>query len=473
MNTQTQQPLQPRTYRAMGRSLVFAMLVVVLAFLLSAVLTQVGISQIRDEVVGIQRNAMPSVEELVKARSEFMRMAMLIHRRMPAEDIEGVIQRRQAAEATLSRYASLPMYPGEHEIYADVREQVRALDARIEAFQAKERAKAGSVHAEDFRANQAALERVDSALVTLILFNTRHLATHAVAIEGTWRRSMYGALVLGGFCVLLSLGATVAAVRAIRGYARLLERRATELEEFAGRVAHDVLSPLTNVGFVIPMLRDRRIGEERAGELAARGISSLTRVETLVDGLLEFARAGARPTPGARAGVRQVIEGVVADLREQAEKTKITLSVNPLPDVEVACSPGVLTSMLSNLARNAIKHMGQRELRWVTFSVTVRKHRIRFEVSDTGPGLALEVHRSVFEPYVRGPNAAEKGIGLGLATVKRLADSHGGRVGVRSAPGEGAHFWFELPLGPAPPLSELVLKRRERWLRAPNESGGL
>ncbi len=60
-------------------------------------------------------------------------------------------------------------------------------------------------------------------------------------------------------------------------------------------------------------------------------------------------------------------------------------------------------------------------------------------------GIALEHQARVFEPYVRANGGDEPGIGLGLATVKKLCIAHGGTVGLRSEPGKGSTFWFELP----------------------------
>jgi signal transduction histidine kinase len=92
--------------------------------------------------------------------------------------------------------------------------------------------------------------------------------------------------------------------------------------------------------------------------------------------------------------------------------------------------------------------MGEATVRRVTVTVDARK-RVRFEVQDTGPGIALSAQASIFEPYVRLPHRREPGVGLGLATVKRLVEAHGGAVGVHSASTGGSLFWFELPRAPA------------------------
>jgi signal transduction histidine kinase len=176
-----------------------------------------------------------------------------------------------------------------------------------------------------------------------------------------------------------------------------------------------------------------------------RGASSLARVRRIVDGLLGFARAGAAPEPGARAEVLPVVTGLVEELSPFAAEQSAALRVDAPPGYAVACTPGVLLSLLGNLMRNAVKYLGSSARREVTLKVRPRRSNVLFEVEDTGPGVPAKVVARAFEPYVRGANDKVPGIGLGLATVKRLAESHGGSVGLRANPGGGAVFWFELP----------------------------
>jgi signal transduction histidine kinase len=181
------------------------------------------------------------------------------------------------------------------------------------------------------------------------------------------------------------------------------------------------------------------------GGLIARGTRSMRKIQTVVDGLLEFARAGAHPVGGVRSDLKPALEDVVQTLASSAERNLITLDAPPVPSCVVACNPGVLTSLISNLVENAIKYMGSSPVRRVTIRVQDRSPMVRVEVEDTGPGIPSELASKIFSPYIRGTQSKQPGIGLGLATVKRMAEAHGGAVGVETALDHGSTFWFELP----------------------------
>jgi signal transduction histidine kinase len=114
--------------------------------------------------------------------------------------------------------------------------------------------------------------------------------------------------------------------------------------------------------------------------------------------------------------------------------------------MQVPCSQAVIASIVQNLVRNAIKYMGVRPVRRIVVRAKPAGPMARLEVEDTGPGIPVGLREAIFDPFVRGPNEQANGTGLGLATVKRLAEAHGGAVGVRTPSGGGALFWVELPL---------------------------
>jgi signal transduction histidine kinase len=115
----------------------------------------------------------------------------------------------------------------------------------------------------------------------------------------------------------------------------------------------------------------------------------------------------------------------------------------------LAADLGQVERALSNLVDNALRHTPPGG------AVTVRARRdgawALVAIEDTGRGLAPAHHERVFERFYRvEPDRGGDGTGLGLAIVRRIAEVHGGHVGVVSAPGQGARFWLTLPLAPAP-----------------------
>jgi len=105
----------------------------------------------------------------------------------------------------------------------------------------------------------------------------------------------------------------------------------------------------------------------------------------------------------------------------------------------------VVEGVLSNLIGNAIKYIGEGPDKRVRVRARPEDGTVRVEVVDTGPGVPFALRERVFDPYVRASSSSIPGLGLGLATVRRLVETHGGRVGVDAAPGGGSRFWIELP----------------------------
>jgi signal transduction histidine kinase len=99
---------------------------------------------------------------------------------------------------------------------------------------------------------------------------------------------------------------------------------------------------------------------------------------------------------------------------------------------------------VSNLVGNAVKYMGNATDRRVTVRAGDLGPCLRVEVEDRGPGVPPEQRDRIFQMYERAAGSTQPGLGLGLATVRRLAEGHGGAAGLES-PSVGSRFWFELP----------------------------
>ena len=131
---------------------------------------------------------------------------------------------------------------------------------------------------------------------------------------------------------------------------RFAERRADELEQFAGRVAHDVVGPLMAVGLSMNLSQKLPPNSPKREEVVERGKSALRRVKLIVDGLLEFARSGATPDPEAQVELQAVVDNLFAELKPTTDALSIELRAETPLRYRIACSPGVLTSVIYRAA---------------------------------------------------------------------------------------------------------------------------
>jgi signal transduction histidine kinase len=459
-------PFTPNDH-ALGRGLVVAFVLLILCFTgstLSALHVSNGIGAASDSIA---HNAAPSVVRLASVRTELRRLEVSVDgyvgrpEALPFEARE--IQRSlQALDEELERYYALPSFPGENDLWPPIEVQRKALrDAVQRTLELAPTRREEAQRLLD-RFVRPTVDRLDDGLRAISQLNASRAAENAREIARLRERGRYLALRLDLLSALFGLLLLVLLVRSLRQYTRILraqqealEARADELDDFSSRVAHDILGPLSALALALD-LADKGAHEPPTRALLARSQRSLRRVRSIVEGLYEFARSGARPLADSRSDAHAVLAELIEDLRPLADEARIELRYEPEGRGEVACSVGVLNSIVGNLTRNAIKYMGEATSRHITLRLLEAGPRLRLEVRDTGPGIPPSFQTVLFEPHARAPGVAQPGLGLGLATVKRLALAHGGAVGVQSEPGQGACFWVELPrvpptAGPAAP----------------------
>jgi signal transduction histidine kinase len=428
--------------------LVAAFAIVALAFLGAALIIQRSAARMDREVNDLQTNSLPSVEHLENAHNDLRALRDDIDELMWSGPGDGaretkarIAHERDAVDSELMSYGGTHWYPGEREIFESrLVPDLQQLDTGLTSLS-------------DFggeRIADAEADRLDEVVSELCDLNYRESYAATTRILGMRQRWVRMSILLDVACAMVALVASFLAVRANKRFAsvtaqntELLSARARELESFAQRVAHDLLSPMSVVAFGLGNLAHRHPDAETKG-IVDRASRALERSRRMVHGILDFSRSGARPTPDARAplaaGIRAAVEEIVASEPDLPPRVEI----EPFRECDVACDGAVLGVILGNLLGNAAKYMKGSATRRIAIRACVMPERVRVEVEDTGPGIPAGLEHRVFEPYVRGPDVTQAGLGLGLATVKRLVESHEGIVGVRRID-TGTIFWFELP----------------------------
>ncbi len=402
----------------------------------------------------IAANALPSVEHIVDSRTQLRQLEFAIERltdpAVPPEvlqrDLVRLQQARSALAATWHTYLHLPDYAGERTLQKRIDDEMREMNASIDTvIRIAKGGDSTSARSELTSHAEPLLDALDAQLVELAELNARESAMLGAKIADIRASSRRVQAALTALSAVLAAVAAMLMIRMIDRFTKLMELRVSEMEHFAARVAHDIRSPLSAVGLAIELTKQDPDASIRRGVLD-RASRTLQRVGQLVDGLLVFARSGANPPEATMADLSTVVEDVADTLRPHAEESGIALDVElATPAATVACAPGVLISIISNLVGNAIKYMSGSPVRRVEIRTFDLGAAVRVEVCDTGPGVPASERGRIFDPYIRAAASTVPGIGLGLATVRRLTEAHGGTVGVFPNHGSGCVFWFELP----------------------------
>jgi PAS domain S-box-containing protein len=236
---------------------------------------------------------------------------------------------------------------------------------------------------------------------------------------------------------------------------RVLERTAQleaankELEAFSYSVSHDLRAPLRHISGFSQMLV-----EELAGNLSPTAQRHLDRIQAgtlkmglLVDELLNLARVGRHALNLAPTELSAIVTEVVGILEPESQGRHVDWLIADLPGVE--CDPVLIKQVFQNLLANALKFTRPRPRAAIEVSQLEKRdggQRV-FMVRDNGIGFSMKYVGKLFGVFQRLHLAGDfEGTGIGLATVQRIVQKHGGRVWAEAEVDKGASFYFTLGL---------------------------
>jgi C4-dicarboxylate-specific signal transduction histidine kinase len=431
------------------RVLVLGALLLCTVFMVAAreVLYARALSRSLESMDDILANAIPSVRHLVSIGDDLRVLLVLSEEanviETPAEKAE--IQNRvnlvrEATLAHLTIYLRCPVFPRERERQAELGVALAAVQSAAELLPLATDARAERYSDERVREEVGSAERI---IEDLILLNADGASAAAHSVIEDQEMARRTGLVLLGLCLAAIFGVGVMAERRLAASDRRLERHLGELDAFAARAAHDLKGPLTPAVMAVSLMRrSEPMTEKGKGHLEALERSH-QRLTSIIDGLLAFARAAGGSLVTEAVSVEEVVAEVAPGLRALAAAERAEIRFEVEPRLHALASKAVLGSIIDNLARNALLYLGDSQDRLAGVRARSEGDRVVIEVDDTGPGMPPDLLARIFRPFERG--STRPGTGLGLATVKRLVDAHGGEIRVRSLVGLGTTFSVRLP----------------------------
>jgi len=236
--------------------------------------------------------------------------------------------------------------------------------------------------------------------------------------------------------------------RRVRQRTTELEMANKELDVFCSSVSHDLRTPLRTIAGFVEILRGRYAKTlapevQRLVELIDRGT---TEMGELIAGLLDLSRLGLHALARQTVDVEALCREVFLALESQRAGRQVELRLGPLPSA--SADPTLLQVVMVNLLANAIKYTRPRAQAVIEVGAQTEEDENSpvYFVRDNGVGFDLSDAEKLFGTFQRLHHAHEfEGTGVGLATVRRIIERHGGRVWADAAPDAGATFYFTLP----------------------------
>jgi two-component system sensor histidine kinase/response regulator len=220
-----------------------------------------------------------------------------------------------------------------------------------------------------------------------------------------------------------------------------------QLDAFNYSVSHDLRAPLRPLsGFAQILLEDYSgVLDDTAKNYLHRMRAAAERMGGIIDALLHLSRIGRATIKRAAVDLSALATVILGELKESDPTRDVRLVVEP--ELTVEGDARLLRILLENLLRNAWKFTKKKPTATIEVGARRSDGETAYFVRDDGAGFALTYAHRLFKPFQRLHSDTDyEGTGIGLATVQRIVDSHGGRVWAESEPGRGATFLFTLDL---------------------------
>lgn len=226
-----------------------------------------------------------------------------------------------------------------------------------------------------------------------------------------------------------------------------LENSNEDLKQFAYVASHDLKEPLRMIKSYTTLLQKRynTLYDDTGKEFMTFVVDAVDRMETLLEDLLDYSKAGTQEAPKEAMSINEVIRMAEANLRHRLGTHNAQLIIRNQQFPSIRAHRTQLLQLLQNLISNGVKFKGEREP-VVIIDGDWKENEYVVQVKDNGIGISKQNQKKVFEMFKRLHTREEyEGTGIGLATCKRIVNSWGGDIWIESTEGVGSSFFFSIP----------------------------
>jgi light-regulated signal transduction histidine kinase (bacteriophytochrome)/HAMP domain-containing protein len=224
-----------------------------------------------------------------------------------------------------------------------------------------------------------------------------------------------------------------------------LKKLNSELETFCYSISHELRGPIARLEGFSAVIQDlvSDPDPESLAHIARRIEASSSKLKIVVDSLLEMNRISRAELKREDVLLSEMCMRISAELCEHSERENLKVSIDP--DMVVKGDSTMLEVCMQNLLGNAVKYTAMAPEAAIEVGQLTRQGETVYFVKDNGAGFDMEYSNKLFQPFCRLHAENEfEGFGIGLATVERIIDKHGGRIWAESTIGHGATFYFTL-----------------------------
>ena len=429
-------------------------LVIVIGSLLAAALSIVTMLWLRSGVKQLE-DAKDTIEEQSDEIAEELRKTQSLSDRLIASNA-GLQSANNAAEAALTRVELLLESTDEGIYGIDAAGRctfINSAAARVTGYERGQllgknmhdvlhhhRADGSAYPADECLIDEAAITGTTTRVANEVFWTADG---RAVPVEYTASPIVNNGQILGSVIAFDDITIRKRADRERERLIGALARSNKELDQFAYVASHDLKAPLRGIANLSQWIEED-LGDAVPPDVVEKMTlvrGRVARLEALIDGILQYSRAGR-----VRSQVEQVDVGVllqdIIELLAPPPETQITVDPG-MPEIRTERAP--IQQVFMNLISNAIKY-NQHTGATIHVSVEDRGDRYAFSVTDNGPGIEAQYHERIFGIFqtLESRDRVE-GTGIGLSVVKKTVELHGGSITVNSALGKGATFTFEWP----------------------------